>query len=173
MVAAAASLAVVLGVGGVAAATSGHGSQSDDPAGETSTSATSVKVVNAHHQRGNASGRRRLLGATSTTVADAETSTTVEEPTSSTTVEHETSTTFAPTTPTSVEPDDDKDGDHDADAHEAADHDADDSTHQSGANEGHSGDDSGHHDAANPTGSKDAAKGDSNDHGSGSPSGRD
>ena len=38
IVAAAASLAVVLGVGGVAAATSGHGSHSDDPASGTSTS---------------------------------------------------------------------------------------------------------------------------------------
>ncbi|MDQ1458965.1 MAG: hypothetical protein QOI08_449 [Actinomycetota bacterium] len=170
IVASAASLAVVLGVGGVAAATSGNGSRADDPVSGTSTSVTSATVVSAHHQRGTGMGSRHLLGATSTTVADDETSTTVEEATTSTTVEHDTSTTLAPTTPTSVEPDDDKDGDHDAADLEAADHDdADDAARQTGANEGHSGDVSGHHDGARPRGGNDGGS----DHGGGSHSGRD
>jgi hypothetical protein len=164
IVASAASLAVVLGVGGVAAATSGNGSRADDPVSGTSTSVTSATVVSAHHQRGTGMGSRHLLGATSTTVADDETSTTVEEATTSTTVEHDTSTTLAPTTPTSVEPDDDKGGDHD----DADQDDAQDPAHQSGANEGRSGDDSGHHDTTRAGGGNDAG-----DHGDDGSHGRD
>ena len=111
IVTAAASLAVVLGVGGVAAATSGHGSHSDDGAGTTSS--TSAVVASAHDQRGTES--RDLKDATSTTVdpssttiPDDETSTTVEDATTSSTIE-ETSTTIAGTTSTTVEGDDDHD----------------------------------------------------------------
>ena len=102
---AAASLAVVLGVGGVAAATSGHGSHSDDPA-ETASS-TSAVVVDAHHQRGKGLGSRHLKEATSTTVGDDETSTTVDDDATSTTIADETSTTVDGTTSTTVEDDDD------------------------------------------------------------------
>ena len=57
IVAATSSLAVVLGLGGVAAATGGHGSHSDDPVAGTSTS-VSVHLTGAHHQRGKGAGSR-------------------------------------------------------------------------------------------------------------------
>ena len=115
----------MLGVGGVAAATSGHGSRTDDPASGTSTSvARRAHDVDGHRQRGKGPGSRHLLAATSTTVADDDTSTTVEDPTTSTTIEHETGSTVGSTTPTSIEPGDDNGDHHDA-RDEDADHEAD------------------------------------------------
>jgi hypothetical protein len=139
IVAAAGGLVLVLGVGGVAAATSGHGSRTDDPRSGTSTTVTRAHDVDGHRQRGKGPGSRHLLGATSTTVPDDDTSTTVDDDTS-TTIEHETSSTLGSTTPTSIEPGDDN-GEHHDGRDEDADHEADehDDGHHLGA------DDSGHH----------------------------
>lgn len=102
----AASFAVVLGVGGVAAATSGNDSHAASP--------TSPAVAAIHVARTKAAVRVALDEtsttvdpATSTTVAD-ETTTTLED-TTTTMVAPETTTTL-PTTSTTV--DHDKDGDH-------------------------------------------------------------
>jgi hypothetical protein len=64
IVTAAASFAIVLGVGGVAAATSGHGSHSpSDPATST---------TGERHQVGKGPGRPHVLEATSTTPSTAD-----------------------------------------------------------------------------------------------------
>jgi hypothetical protein len=68
---AAASFAVVLGVGGVAAATSGHGSHTG--------STTPTSLPGAHQKPAKATVRAHLPEASSTTETDDDTATTVEE----------------------------------------------------------------------------------------------
>jgi hypothetical protein len=106
IVTAAASVAVVLGVGGVAAATSGH-SWSDDPTDSTTTSVSVLTNRGGQHPRGRALGVRKQQLVTTTTVEDDTTSTTIaDDDTTSTTVADEPTT--VPTTPTtSVEGDED------------------------------------------------------------------
>jgi hypothetical protein len=162
IVAAVASLAVVLGVGGVAAATSGHGSQSDDPASETSTSVTGVKplvkVAEAHDQRGKGPESRHVLGATSTTVDE----------TTSSTIEDDTGTTLG-STPTTVDRDDDHqvcdhEGDKDAD-HDEAEHACDNSGRRVGPTDGRAVGANLDHDGPRRVGSTDGRKVGSDDRG--------
>ena len=88
IVAAAGSLALVLGVGGVAAATSGHGSRTDvRRAGRAPPSRGPTTSSGHRHQRGKGPGSRHVLAATSTTVADDDTSTTVDDDTATTTID--------------------------------------------------------------------------------------
>jgi hypothetical protein len=85
IVTAAASFAVVLGVGSVAAATSGNGSHPGSTTGAT-------VAAPAHRKLGKATVRAHVEEASSTTETDEDTSTTVDESTTST-VDEETSTT--------------------------------------------------------------------------------
>jgi hypothetical protein len=93
IVTAAAGFAVVLGVGGVAAAASRHGSH-DASKPQTS--------IGAHHTEvGTDHSSARVLDASSTT-ADSETSSTLDDDTSSTTMEDTSSTVLGDTTSTTV-----------------------------------------------------------------------
>jgi hypothetical protein len=95
LIVSAASFAVVLGVGGVAAATSGHATHSGSTTGST------TEKLHKHVRRGKALGLQRALDETSTTVAG-DTSTTIADETS-TTIADETSTTLVTTSTTEVE----------------------------------------------------------------------
>ncbi len=135
IVTAAASFAVVLGVGGVAAANGSHGSSSDP------TPSTSTSLLTNHggqHPRGRALGVRKQQEVTTTTAAEDTTSTTVGETTSTTvadttsTTVADTSTTLPTTSTTEVGHEGDhrvcdnhgkQDGDKDDDANEAEHHD--------------------------------------------------
>nr|MDP9336997.1 hypothetical protein [Actinomycetota bacterium] len=112
MVTAAASFAVVLGVGSVAAATSGHGSRPD--------STTGTSVAAAHREPGRASARAHLQEASSPTETDEDTSTAVDESTTST-VDEQTSTIVRNHTPDTAENDlGDDEGDDQGEATEEA-----------------------------------------------------
>jgi len=130
IVTAAASFAVVLGIGGVAAATGSH-SGIDTSAKSTTTSLSPVTNRGGHHPRGRALGVRKQQEVTSTTVAedttttiaDDTTTTTVVDDTTSTTIANETTTTVPDTTPTTEVDGDhkvcDDHGKHDGEANEA------------------------------------------------------
>jgi hypothetical protein len=109
IVTAAASFAVVLGVGSVAAATSGHGSHSG--------STTGISVPAAQRKPGKATVRAHLQDASTTTETDEDTSTTVDESTT-TTVEKKTSTAVRVDAPDTVENAGDDQGDATEEAHE-------------------------------------------------------
>jgi hypothetical protein len=94
IVTAAASFAVVLGVGSVAAAMSGH----SEHAGPT----TGISLPGAHHKPTKASVRTDVQEATSTTETEGDTSSKVE-PSTTTTLEQKTSTAVRVQTPDAVE----------------------------------------------------------------------
>jgi hypothetical protein len=96
IVTAAASFAVVLGVGGVAAANGTHGWSGDS---STTTSVGLLTNRGGQHPRGRALGVRKQQEVTSTTAAGDTTTTTVAD-TTSTTVEDTTTTTVADTSTT-------------------------------------------------------------------------
>ncbi len=93
IVTAAASFAVVLGVGSVAAATSGNSSHPGSTTGPT--------VAAPHRKPAKPTVRAHLQEASSTTETDEDTSTTVDESTT-TSVDEETSTTVRNHTPDTV-----------------------------------------------------------------------
>jgi hypothetical protein len=94
IVTAAASFAVVLGVGSVAAAMSGHG----EHAGPT----TGISLPGAHHEPAKPSVRAHAQEASSTTETDGDTSAKVE-PSTTTTLEQKKSTAVRVHTPDAVE----------------------------------------------------------------------
>ena len=103
LVTAAASVAVVLGIGGVAAATNGHDTHSVSTAPSTVT--TAARSHGARLAADDDTSSTTVADDTSTTVADPTPTTTVADDTS-TTVGDVTTTTLAPTTSTTVEPGD-------------------------------------------------------------------
>jgi hypothetical protein len=110
IVTAAASFAVVLGVGGVAAASGSHAAA---PASVKNTTSSLSPVTNRGGQtpHGKAWGVRKQQEVTTTTVADDTTTTTAVDDTTSTTMADDTTTTVSDTTPTTVVGDDQ--GEHD------------------------------------------------------------